>query len=321
VFRRRRSDNAVAREGSDGTYPAADEASEDEDFYPDDDEDEGLDEDEGYEEDEAFDEDEAAGEDEAADEDEAAGSGEAAAGLAEPAEGRRGGDRDDLGDPATWTRLRDTAAVRPVHVRSAGPWDSAGDYPEAERVDLGCLLVPAYEGADVRISFAEETGVILAVVSGESALQLQAFAAPRSSGLWEEVLPEIAQEVAKAGGHSQEQEGPFGPELMAWVSPEPEAEHTVSPQALRFMGVDGPRWFLRGLISGPAAIDVELARPLEDVFAGVVVVRGDHAAAPKTPLDISLPQEAAELIQTQMEAEQAGLPNPFERGPEITETR
>jgi Protein of unknown function (DUF3710) len=231
-------------------------------------------------------------------------------------------ERDDLGDPATWTRLRDTAAVEPAHMRSAGPWDSGDSFPEAERVDLGCMLVPVREGADIQIAYSDETGVTLAVVCSEGALQLQAFAAPRSGGLWGKVRPEIAEEVAKAGGRSQDQEGPFGPELIAWVTPPAmDADVQLPPQQLRFLGVDGPRWFLRGLINGPAALDAKLASSLEDVFADVVVVRGDHAAAPETPLDIQLPEGARQAFEEQMGAQEQGLPNPFERGPEITETR
>jgi hypothetical protein len=101
----------------------------------------------------------------------------------------------------------------------------------------------------------------------------------------------------------------------------PEGTPPIPPQPLRFLGVDGPRWFLRGLISGPAALDDELARPLEEAFAGVVVVRGDHAEPPRKPLDIQLPEQARQLFESQVEAEQNGMPNPFERGPEITETR
>ena len=238
---------------------------------------------------------------------------------------RRAGrpERDDLGDPVTWTRLRDTAAAEPAHQRSEGPWDSGDPYPEAERIDLGCLLVPVREGSDVQIGFSEEAGISIAVVSGDSALQLLPFAAPRSSGLWHEVQDEIAAEVANAGGRSERREGPFGPELLAWISPPaPDGSGVLPPQPLRFLGVDGPRWFLRGLIQGPAALDSALAGPLEEVFAEVVVVRGDHAVPQRHPLEIKLPQEAQQLIEGEIAEQQQGMPtNPFERGPEITETR
>lgn len=300
MFRRRGRTGAdpAAPDGTEEDYPAGELAG-DRELYADQD----------------YDQDVAAG----AEADEAAGRPGRRAARAE---------RGDLGDPDTWTRLRDSAVATPAHTRSEGPWDSTDSYPEAERIDLGCLLVPVRDGADVQIGFTEEAGISIAVVAGESALQLQPFAAPRSSGLWYEVLPEIEGEVAGAGGRSEAREGPFGPELLAWISPPaPDGHGTLPPQPLRFLGVDGPRWFLRGLISGPAAADAALAGPLEEIFAEVVVVRGEHAVPPRQPLEIRLPQEAQQLLEGQLGAAQAeddqqqGMPNPFERGPEITETR
>jgi uncharacterized protein DUF3710 len=325
VFRRRRIGDADPAAGNrdDREYEAAGEAGEDEDFYESEDEvgDEADEDEDLYEADEEFDEEDGVDEEDLDGQDEvqATRAGRAAG----AGRGARRSERHDLSDPDTWTRLRDASVATPAHVRSAGPWDGADDFPEAERLDLGCVQVPVGEGANVQLAFSEETGVTLAVVAGDSALQLQAFAAPRSSGLWEKVRPEIAAEVARAGGRSQEQDGPFGPELLAWVTPQVEGQGQLPPQPLRFLGADGPRWFLRGLISGPAAIDSNLASPLEQIFAGVVVVRGDHAAPPETPLEFVLPEEARQAFESQAEAEAeaSGMPNPFERGPEITETR
>jgi hypothetical protein len=227
----------------------------------------------------------------------------------------------DLGDPATWTRLRDSQVITPAMIRSAGPWDGAGEYPDSERIDFGSLLVPVRDGYDVQVFVSEEEGISVAVVHGDSGLQLQPFAAPRSAGLWHEVMPEIAEEVAKAGGQSSEQQGPFGPELVATVVPQGPDFADVPPQPLRFMGADGPRWFLRGLISGPAATDRQLALPFEEIFADVVVVRGDHAEPPRKPLEVRLPDEARQVLESQLAEQDPNLLNPFERGPEITETR
>lgn len=227
----------------------------------------------------------------------------------------------DLGDPATWTRLRDSQVISPAMVRSAGPWDGAGEYPDRERIDFGSLLVPVRDGYDVQVFVSEEEGISIAVVHGDSGLQLQPFAAPRSAGLWHEVMPEIAEEVGKAGGESSEQDGPFGPELLATVIPQGPDFQDVPPQPLRFMGADGPRWFLRGLISGPAAVDPKLAEPFEEIFADVVVVRGEHAEPPRKPLEVRLPDEARQVLEGQLASQDPNLLNPFERGPEITEIR
>ena len=241
----------------------------------------------------------------------------------------RGG--EDLGDPSTWTRLRDSraaAAAAPGAAAGSGPWDSAASYPDAERLDFGSLLVPVREGFDIQVNLDEEAGIWVAVVAGDSGLQLQAFAAPKTSGLWDEVRQELAQTVAESGGQAADTDGPFGPEVRAVVSQPGEDGRPQPPQGLRFLGADGPRWFLRGMISGPAASQAELAAPFEEIFGDVVVVRGDHPEPPRKALDIQLPEEARQAIEEQFAAAEGmptdaqGMPvNPFERGPEITETR
>jgi hypothetical protein len=209
--------------------------------------------------------------------------------------------------------------------RMAGPWDAGEDVPSQERMDFGSLLVPTEEGAEVQVSVVENQPAWVTVMRGESGLQLQAFAAPKSGGLWDEVRWEIADEVARSGGQSTEADGPFGVELRAQINPtDPVHGGRHGPlETVRFLGVDGPRWFLRGLISGPAASREDLARPLERVFAAVVVVRGDHPVPPRELLEIRLPDEALRALgQEPPEPEEGRWPlNPFERGPEITETR
>jgi hypothetical protein len=229
--------------------------------------------------------------------------------------------RVNLGDPDTWTRSqRVSAGPAGAGERVSGPWDGAEAFPERERMDFGCMLIPALEGIDIQINVAEEQGMWIAVVRDESVMQLQAFAAPKTSGLWDEVRQEIAEEVARSGGDSQEAAGPFGAELLARVNPGEAGQRRQQLQPLRFLGTDGPRWFLRGMISGPAARRSDLARPFEEIFADVVVVRGDHPAPPRDQLEIQLPEQARQALEEQMAAETA-LPNPYERGPEITETR
>jgi hypothetical protein len=94
---------------------------------------------------------------------------------------------------------------------------------------------------------------------------------------------------------------------------------------VRFVGVDGPRWFLRGLFTGPAVDGGEQADLLEEVFRDVVVVRGEHPVPPREILELQLPPEARQALEEQAAAEQEnrfrGDVNPFERGPEFTETR
>lgn len=225
-------------------------------------------------------------------------------------------DVDDDGAP--------TAAPTPS--RSGGPWDEA-DAPDdgLARVDLGALRVPVPQGVEMRVDMQDQTVVAVTLVDGGSALQVHAFAAPRSSGIWAEVRDEIAESLRDSGASPEQRDGPFGGELFARVpvqAPPGSAVPAGQTQPLRFVGVDGPRWFLRGLLTGPAATDPTQSRRLLDAFRDTVVVRGGEAMAPRDVLPLRLPREAM------AHAPQPAEPQPrrhslemLERGPEITETR
>jgi hypothetical protein len=205
-----------------------------------------------------------------------------------------------------------------------GPWDAEEPFPELERVDLGCLLVPVGPEHEIQLVMAEQAGAWVTIRYRESEVQIQAFAAARRGALWDDVRTEIAAEVNTAGGRSQESDGPFGIELLAQVPAEP-GQPASGMRLVRFVGVDGPRWFVRGLFTGPAADGGEQADMLEEVFRDVVVVRGDHPVPPREILELRLPPEAQQALEEQAAAEPEnrfrGDLNPFERGPEFTETR
>jgi hypothetical protein len=149
-----------------------------------------------------------------------------------------------------------------------------------------------------------------------SALQVQAFAAPRTYGIWDELRGELASSLTRQGGTANEVPGPFGPELLARL-PVRTAEGRTGHRPARFIGVDGPRWFVRGVLTGRAAVEPEAAAALEGVFAEIVVVRGDEARAPRDLLPLHLPGRAPAAPDV---VDQPELQVP-KRGPEITETR
>ena len=208
-----------------------------------------------------------------------------------------------------------------------GPWDAEESFPALERVDLGSLQVPIGPEHEIQLVMAEQHGAWVTIRYQESEVQIQAFAAARRGALWDDVRSEIAAEVTTAGGRSQETEGSFGIELMAQVPAEPGqgAGEPGGMRLVRFVGVDGPRWFVRGLFSGPAADGGDQADLLEEVFRDVVVVRGEHPVPPREILELRLPPEARQALEEQAAAEEenrfGGDLNPFERGPEFTETR
>lgn len=199
-----------------------------------------------------------------------------------------------------------------------GPYDVA-DAPEGEGyTDLGALRIPKTAGTQVRLEVDKRSSIPISatVIHGESTLQLQAFAAPRSSGIWDEIRTELAASVTKQGGTSDDLPGRFGRELVVKLPAAGKGGKRVLRPA-RFIGVDGPRWFLRGVIAGRAAADPSAAKVLEDVFERVVVVRGTSAKVPRELLPLTLPGAATAR-------QEGGTPYTLEalaRGPEITETR
>jgi Protein of unknown function (DUF3710) len=178
---------------------------------------------------------------------------------------------------------------------------------------------------EVRVELNEAQQPIAAtVLNAGSSVQILAFAAPRHSGIWDEVRAEIADSVRADGGQVDEVVAVFGTELRARVRSEAQPGNVVE-QSLRFVGFDGPRWFVRGVFSGPAATNPEQARVLESVLTSVVVVRGTDPMAPRDPLPLRLPRDATDTPDPEgVDDAAAEPPMSFElpvRGPEITEIR
>ena len=231
---------------------------------------------------------------------------------------------DDLDDDVTEA---EEAPSLPVD-RSDGPFDVTEVDGRDGRVDLGALWMRGVPGMELRLEIDQATQLVNAAtaVVDDSALQLQAFAAPRSGSLWDEIRAEIAAAVETSGGTAEEHVGSLGAELRTRMpSAGPDGRTVFAPAT--FLGVDGPRWFLRGVLSGRAAIDEAAAAPLVEVFKAAVVVRGTDPMAPRELLPLALPRdaEAAAAAETaaldaQDEEERSSL-DPFQRGPEITEVR
>jgi hypothetical protein len=194
----------------------------------------------------------------------------------------------------------DTDAVAeegPVDVRSEGPFDSTevdADVLEADdRIDLGALVVNGMPGMELGLQVDEQSGVVQAVLLmlEDSALELRAFAAPRSSGIWDEVRQEIAAEASRMGGTATERDGQFGTELVL-VVPVEDPEGQIFSQTSRVIGVDGPRWLLRATVLGRAAVEPDAALPMEETLRNTVVVRGDEPMAVRESLPLRLPPGA-----------------------------
>lgn len=185
--------------------------------------------------------------------------------------------------PEPEAREREQAAT-------TGPYD-AHDAPDdtVARIDLGALRIPPVAGGDLRLDVNKAGKINSATLRLQgSAMQVGAFAAPRQGGLWSDVRAEILATLDQQGGTGEETKGDFGTEITARLALK------QGPQPARFIGVDGPRWFLRALITGPAATDHGAAEAFERVFRQIIVVRGNEPMPVREQIPLRLPADPRE---------------------------
>jgi Protein of unknown function (DUF3710) len=170
-----------------------------------------------------------------------------------------------------------------------GPYDAdAQPDDRLARLDLGSLRLPVPEGAQLQIE-VEPSGPIRAVhlTTELGQITLSAFAAPRSGGLWREVVPELVTKLRADGAQVGKSAGEWGDEVEAVT------EHGV----MRFLAVDGPRWMLRGVAAGPADRAQARTELLRDVVRQTVVVRGGEPLPVRSPLPLELPGALGEQLR------------------------
>jgi hypothetical protein len=230
---------------------------------------------------------------------------------AEAADGEAGPTSDGADDGL------DTEALDATEWRTAGPFEvselsGADDESEDDqpRIDLGSIIVTPVPGSELRLQVNEAQEIVSAMlvlpvtapvtngaqpeVVGSSALELSAYAAPRSGGLWAELRDEISEAAAEVGGSAELAAGPFGVELRRLLPvTTPDGEQGYQPS--RMWVAEGPRWLLRGIVYGQAAIESDDDDPavagVLEAFREVVVRRGDEAMAPGDLLPMSMPAD------------------------------
>ncbi|OLT43059.1 hypothetical protein BJF85_02890 [Saccharomonospora sp. CUA-673] len=177
----------------------------------------------------------------------------------------------------------------------SGPYDEA-DAPDdgLARMDLGSVRVPVPEGSQVQVEMDQQSGNVRAVhiVVPQGQVTVSAYAAPRSGGQWRSVSEELAEQLRSDGAKVSLGRGEWGMELSA----------VVGEMALRFVGVDGPRWMLRGVIAGPQTQASAAPAALRAIVRGTIVARGDAPMPVRTPLPVRLPEQVAQHIADQQAA-------------------
>jgi hypothetical protein len=160
-------------------------------------------------------------------------------------------------------------------------------------IDFGAIQLPMRDDVVYKLEVEESTNriVALTVEHRGSTLQLQAFSAPAGEGVWHEIRSALETSITAQGGKTESVVGPLGPELNAEI---PTSDG--SSRLAKFIGVDGPKWFLRGVISGLALGDTLSMSHMIDIYRSVAVVRGSSPMPPKELLELVAPAGAQKSV-------------------------
>lgn len=214
---------------------------------------------------------------------------------------------------------------------SCGPWDvnddNVTDYDDY--LDMGALYLPYRKNIEILVKANKVNNEICGVTInlGDSSLEVEAYAAPKSLGLWDT----IRDDFRKKSPNATEVDGTFGTELILPVSVKNKILET------RIVGIDGPRWMLRGIFSGNAVHDSDDKTELDNYFSKIVVDRGDVPLAPRDLIPMHVPVQPSERVDQGEDGESASIPDepegPFDsdqqtevkttlsRGPMFSEVR
>lgn len=172
------------------------------------------------------------------------------------------------------------------HHQRQGPWD-AEDAPRDGRIrlDLGSVQLPVPRGARLKAE-PDPSGPLRAVhaMVPEGRLTVSAFAAPRTGGLWPELVEELAAQLQKEGATIRRDRGEWGRELVA----------RNGTTVARVIGVEGPRWMLRGVGTGPVQHALTLHGLLREMLRGTVVARSSDALPVRSLLPLEVPEDVPE---------------------------
>lgn len=175
------------------------------------------------------------------------------------------------------------------HHQQRGPWDSEAAPRDGRlRLDLGSVQLPVPPNANL-LCEPDPTGPLRAVhvMLPEGRLTVSAFAAPRTGGLWAELIEELAAQLHAEGATIRRDRGEWGRELVA----------RNGDVVARVVAVEGSRWLLRGVGTGPAEHALALHGMLREMIRGTVVARSEDPLPVRSLLPLEVPEDVPEVFR------------------------
>lgn len=184
--------------------------------------------------------------------------------------------------------------------RRRGPYDVSevnvdevtGNSDNYGIIDLQSIILSLPQDAEVQVEVQEDTVSNLHLVLPVGRITVSAYAAPKSAGQWRNVAAELADSLKEDEAEVSVEMGHWGREVVG----------KTSNAVVRFIGVDGPRWMLRGVGVGDPQKEEELSEALREVFRKTIVRRGREAMPVREALPIKLPAELAQQVRMAQES-------------------
>jgi hypothetical protein len=181
-----------------------------------------------------------------------------------------------------------------------GPFD-VEDYDDPSvvtvgRHDLGSVLIPENDAAELAVEVNQQgVPTMVWMVTPNGRYNITAYAAPKTGGLWREIVTEIAESLRNDSAQVSVEDGPWGREVVGVVTKGPE------PVVMRFVGVDGYRWMVRGAaIGAPDSADA-IAADVRNALADTVVRRGDTPQPVRNMLPLQLSESLVGRLRARAE--------------------
>ncbi|MDT5106704.1 MAG: hypothetical protein QOI25_4217 [Mycobacterium sp.] len=189
---------------------------------------------------------------------------------------------------------------------SAGNDDADGPFDVEEfddasvvtvgRHDLGSVLIPENEAAELAVEVNPQgVPTMVWMVTPNGRYNITAYAAPKTGGLWREVVTEIAESLRNDSAQVSVEDGPWGREVVGVVTKGPE------PVVMRFVGIDGPRWMVRGAAIGTPESADSIAADVRNALADTVVRRGDTPQPVRAMLNLQLSESLVGRLRARAE--------------------
>ena len=176
-----------------------------------------------------------------------------------------------------------------------GPLDLSDGVDTSSMLDLGAVFLPNIPGLEVHLDLDPRLGVgkSVSLHLNMTIAEVQVFAAAADEDPWAAMRDAIASGLREQKVDCSIEMGRFGTEIYA-VMPTVDLDGNAHVQPVRFVGVRGPRWLIRAVISGDGALpnanpDAIADSGINEVISKLVINRGEDPLPPGERLALRSP--------------------------------